>query len=337
MTEPQPVEPSLPEAVAQAATEAERPAGPPPLLGMAAMAGLFVVSIVLAMLLAAYLPPIFEDPNDVGNAGLYLVFVVGFTAVILLIAKYRLDWVIQAIILGAVLISLIYLIGPLLAVALGPVDAALAGGDVPWVVASVAAAALTLALWKYPEWWVIDTVGVGVAAGAGAYFGISFGLLPALVLLVGFAAYDAIAVYRTKHMIDLADKVMDLRLPIMLIVPKRRGYSFLAEEANLKDKLAKGEPREALFMGLGDVVIPCVLVVSALRFLDPGRTLVGLPGNLAVSLATLAGALVGYAVLMGLVAKGRAHAGLPSLNGGAILGFFAALLPAYGIAPLLGA
>jgi presenilin-like A22 family membrane protease len=195
---------------------------------------------------------------------------------------------------------------------------------------------LTGALYKYPEWWIIDATGVGVAAGAGAYFGISFGLWPSLALLAGFAIYDAIAVYRTKHMIDLADSVMDLKLPIMLVVPKHRGYSFLREEAKLKEKLAKGQEREALFMGLGDVVIPCVLVVSALRFL-PERTVAGLPANLVVSLATLVGALAGYALLMTLVAKGKAHAGLPSLNGGAMAGFFLAMLPLYGLAPLLPA
>lgn len=324
--------------VAEAATHAERPPGPAPVVPMVLMGGLLVVSIVLAMvgapLYAAEVGPIFEDPEDVGNAGFYLVFVVAFTAVILLIARYKLEWLIQAIILVAVLMSIVYLLGPLFAAGLRP-SMGQGGADAGWLAGLAIAAGLTLALWKYPEWWVIDAVGVGVSAGAGAYFGISFGLLPSLALLIGFAAYDAIAVYRTKHMIDLADKVMDLRLPIMLIVPKHRGYSFLKEEAKLKDKLAKGEEREALFMGLGDVVIPCVLVVSALQFLDPAVRVGGLGGNLVVSVATLLGALAGYTVLMTLVAKGKAHAGLPSLNGGAILGFFLALLPLYGVGPVL--
>ena len=328
------------EEVAEAATHAERPLGPPPVLAMTLMGGLLVLGIGLAMLIAPLYTPVFEDPQDIGNAGLYLVFVVAFTAVILLVARYKLEWLIQAIILGAVLMSLVYLLAPLLGAALGfnavaPAPEHADTANLVWLASAGLAIGLTVLLWKYPEWWVIDTVGIGVAAGAGAYFGISFGILPSLALLIGFAAYDAIAVYRTKHMIDLADKVMDLRLPILLIVPKHRGYSFLKEEAKLKEKLAKGEEREALFMGLGDVVIPCVLVVSALRFLDPVPAFAGLTGNLVVSLATLLGALAGYAVLMTLVAKGKAHAGLPSLNGGAIAGFLLALLPLYGIAPLL--
>lgn len=324
---------------ATASSHSDSSKGPAPVKAMVAMGGLFVLSIVLAMLTAPLysreVGPIFENPENVGNAAFYLVIVVAFTALILLIARYKLAWLIQAIILGAVLISLVYLFGALFSAALRAFlgEGALALG---WGAGIVVACVLAAALYKYPEWWVIDAVGVGVSAGAGAIFGISFGLLPALALLVGFAAYDAIAVYRTKHMIDLADKVMDLKLPIMLVVPKQRGYSFLRDEAKLKEKLAKGEEREALFMGLGDVVIPCVLVVSALSFLPP-RAVAGLPANVVVSVATLLGALAGYALLMSLVAKGKAHAGLPSLNGGAIAGFFLALLPLYGVAPLLPA
>jgi presenilin-like A22 family membrane protease len=328
---------------------------PPPATAMAAMGGLFVASIALAMgaapLYAREVGPIFSDTQDVGNAFVYLGIVVAFTAVLLVIARYRLQWLIRAIILGAVMTSLLYLFGPLLGAAVRP--ALGAGADwgawasavadastrvaAAWLAGLGVSAALVVALWKHPEWWLIDTVGVGVSAGAGALFGISFGLLPSLALLVAFAVYDAIAVYRTKHMIDLADKVMDLHLPLMLVVPKRRGYSFREDTARLKEKLAKGEEREALFMGLGDVVIPCVLVVSALRFLPSSVSAAGVPANVVVSVATLAGALAGYALLMALVAKGKAHAGLPSLNGGAILGFLAALLPLYGYAPLLPA
>ena len=79
---------------------------------------------------------------------------------------------------------------------------------------------------SYPEWYVIDLSGVILAAGVAAIFGISFGLLPALLLLIGLAIYDAWAVYRTGHMVDLADSVMDLKLPILLVMPKSRSYSF---------------------------------------------------------------------------------------------------------------
>ncbi|MCA1812992.1 MAG: hypothetical protein LC624_03455 [Halobacteriales archaeon] len=309
-----------------------------PTRSMLAMGGLFVVSIVLAMVAAPlYLQevgPIFSDPNDIGNSFQYLAIVIVFTAIILVIARYKMQRLIQVIILGAVLTSLVYLFGPLFSAALRPRFGDV-GIEAAWGLGIAISVTLTVGLAKWPEWWVIDAVGVGVSAGAGAYFGISFGLVPSLAMLVLFALYDAIAVYRTKHMIALADSVMQLHLPIMLVVPKHRGYSFRQDSARLREKLEKGEEREALFMGLGDVVIPCVLVVSALQFLDPAVRLGPLGGNLVVSLATLAGAMAGYALLMFLVAKGKAHAGLPSLNGGAIAGFLLTMLPLYGIQPLL--
>jgi presenilin-like A22 family membrane protease len=127
--------------------------------------------------------------------------------------------------------------------------------------------------------------------------------------------YDAIAVYRTKHMLSLADTVIELRLPVLLVIPKVAHYRFRQEQAKVKEAgpETKAE-REAMFMGLGDLVMPTILVVSALQFPQAGWG--ALP-----ALGAAVGTLVGYAVLMGYVLKGRPQAGLPLLNGGAIVGF----------------
>jgi presenilin-like A22 family membrane protease len=151
--------------------------------------------------------------------------------------------------------------------------------------------------------------------------------------MVVLAIYDAIAVYRTKHMVDLADSVMDLRLPILLVVPKEQGYSFM-EQASIKQEMAEGKEREAMFMGLGDIIIPGVLVVSALTFLTPERVgevfVAGVPGNLVVSVGTLIGAVCGFWALMWFVWKGRPQAGLPLLNSGAIIGYVVTALAVFG-------
>jgi presenilin-like A22 family membrane protease len=68
-----------------------------------------------------------------------------------------------------------------------------------------------------------------------------------------------------------------------------------------------------MFMGLGDVIFPGMLVVSCVDSISTG--------GLAVGISALIGGLVGYLVLMGYVASGRPQAGLPLLNGGAILGY----------------
>jgi len=193
---------------------------------------------------------------------------------------------------------------------------------------------VTILLYVYPEWWVVDLSGVFMAVGVTAILGFSIGILPLILLLAVLAIYDAIAVYQTKHMVALADTVMDQHLPIMLVIPKESGYSFL-EQPRLQEQIDAGQEREAMFMGLGDIIIPGALVVSAQVFLAPTPWMFGLTANIAVALCTLVGGLCGYLVLMHFVLKGNPQAGLPLLNGGAIAGYLvgaALLVPGMGFA-----
>ncbi|MCI4371715.1 MAG: hypothetical protein L3J78_03605, partial [Thermoplasmata archaeon] len=192
------------------------------------------------------------------------------------------------------------------------------------------AAVLVALLLKYPEWYVVDTVGMVTAAGVTAILGISFSPIPAILLLVALAIYDAWAVYRTKHMITLADELTSQRLPILLVIPKKAGYSF-REQKSLKEQVATGEEREAMFVGLGDLIIPGILSVSAYTFLSaPGRSLLGLAPNEIVAIGTLLGCVIGFIALMRFVLKGNPQAGLPLLNGGALIGFFLTNVLAFG-------
>jgi len=286
---------------------------------------LFIVSVLVAMAVAGLLPDYYrafgEDVDNPVNPLLYIGMVLLFTAFILYIARKGMQRLIQAIILFAVGMTMYYVMRPILWL-----------GFSYWtseIIAIQVAVVLTYALYAFPEWYIIDSTGILVAAGAASIFGISLGIVPAIILLGVLALYDAIAVYRTKHMVDLADSVMDLRLPILLVVPKKKGYSFM-QQARLKDQLESGEEREAMFMGLGDVIIPSVLVISALvnlpmyyvpEHMAAVPEVLGVPGNIVVALCSLAGTLVGYWVLMYFVASGRPQAGLPLLNSGAIVGY----------------
>ncbi len=200
--------------------------------------------------------------------------------------------------------------------------------DTPCYMGLVVAIILGIFLLYHPEWYVVDIIGVIVAAGVTALIGISIGLLPIIVLLIVLAIYDAISVYKTKHMVDLADRVMEFRLPILLVVPKKRGYSFLRQKG-LKKQLEDGEEREAMFMGLGDIIIPGALVISAFHFLPETASWFGLGGNLLVAILTLVGILFGFSALMHYVLKGNPQAGLPLLNTGAILGFIISYIVIY--------
>lgn len=293
------------------------------------MLTLFVVSIVVAMAVSHLMPKEYrafgDNVDNPVNPILYIGMVILFTFFILWIARKGMQRLIQIIILFAVGMTIYFVLRPLVWQVTSYITAEILSIQIALV--------LTYALYKFPEWYVVDLTGLLVAAGATAIFGISLGILPAIVLMSLLAVYDAIAVYRTKHMVDLADSVMDLRLPILLVVPKEQGYSFM-EQASIKQEIAEGKEREAMFMGLGDIIIPGVLVVSALTFLTPERVgeafVAGVPGNLVVALCTLLGAIGGFWALMWFVWKGHPQAGLPLLNSGAILGYVISALAVFG-------
>ncbi len=316
-----------------------------------------------------------EDPENPTNSLVYFAVILVATGLMLATFRYDLEWVIRALVIGVSVLLAWFVLTELVppVVTAGPIN----------IVAGGAALGVGVALLLYPEWYVIDLTGVLMGAGAAALFGISFGLLPAILLLAALAIYDAISVYRTEHMLDLAEGVMDLKIPVVLVVPTTLSYSYLADgsEAALDADRTGGEPtpdergssqvdesstdtpnagsetdspastepdsdateepadagRDALFIGLGDAIIPTILVASAAYFLEAGALDVpGITLNVP-ALGAILGTLAGLLVLLGMVLKGRPHAGLPLLNGGAIAGYLlGALASGVSIATALG-
>jgi presenilin-like A22 family membrane protease len=276
---------------------------------MVLMGVLFVVVHLLSMLVAkpfeATGMAAFENPDDPANLLFFFIIMIVVTVAILLIAKFWKKQFIQVIILGSIGYTAFFVFYLLLSPVATLISAMLLSID--------ATAALIVALILYPEWYVIDISGVIVGVGAIGIFGISLGIFLVIVMLIALSIYDAISVYKTKHMIDLADAVMDLKLPVMLVVPRIRKYSLIKETKGLKEKLEEGEKREAFFLGLGDIVMPGILVVSALNNIADN--------GFFVALSVMIGTLIGFAVLMTVVIKGKPQAGLPYLCSGAILGY----------------
>ncbi|WP_135819621.1 presenilin family intramembrane aspartyl protease PSH [Halostella litorea] len=292
-----------------------------------------------------------EDPGDTTNSFAYLGAILVATVVMLAAIKFDARWFIR----GLIVFTSGLLSWYVLNVVVPPVVTVPAGGAAVNVLAVAGAAAIVVGLLVHPEWYVIDAAGIIMGAGAAGIFGISFGILPAIVLLTALAVYDAISVYGTEHMLTLAEGVMDLNVPIMFVVPTSLPYSFLdagdgadstdGEGADDPEGTADaaaaapngGEPaadgdadsvtdegpmeRDALFIGLGDAVMPTIIVASAAFFVDAGTIEVpGIALNLA-ALSAMVGTTLGLLALMTMVLKGRAHAGLPLLNGGAIGGY----------------
>jgi presenilin-like A22 family membrane protease len=273
------------------------------------MGSLFVAIDGLALLATSPLDAAgvtaFDNPSDPLNLLYFFVTLVVFTVAILLISRLRRRNTLHGILLGAIGLIIFDTIYSLIGV---EVADPLAFG-----LSAAVSVGLVVTLFKYPEWYVVDSIGVIAGAGAAAIIGISLSISLIIVLLVGMAVYDAISVYKTKHMIDLADAVMTLKVPMMLVVPKTRSYSLIKEDRSLKEKIDKGEEREAFFMGLGDIIFPGILFVS---------TYYNVPTqSLLVALSVLAGTLVSFIALMASALKGKPQAGLPYLSTGAILGY----------------
>ncbi|HTP54636.1 MAG TPA: presenilin family intramembrane aspartyl protease PSH [Thermoplasmata archaeon] len=182
-------------------------------------------------------------------------------------------------------------------------------------------ALLFLSLMVEPQWYVVDITGFIAAGALVAILGISFDILPVFILLLALMVYDAIAVYRTKHMVSLADVVTEMKLPILLVMPDRSGYDYTSAPTLQEQRGQPTEERAAMFMGLGDIVIPGALIASAFVWLPTSPHLLGVGANLLIAGAAMLGSLVGYGVLMRLVLGGNPQAGLPLLNGGALLGY----------------
>ena len=254
----------------------------------------------------------FDDPTSMENPVIFIGIMLGFTALMLVLIRYDMKRVIGAIIGISLFLTFIYIFMAIVYSLIGTTDTAT-------VIVIILSVLSSLLLYKYPEWYVIDALGILIGAGVAAIFGASLEVLPVVILLILLAVYDAISVYKTKHMITLAEGVMDMKTPILFVIPKRRDYSFIKEGIG---KLDSGGERAAFIIGMGDMIMPSILVVSANVFVQGWKLggLINLP-----ALGAIIGSLVGLVVLLYFVMSGKPQAGLPPLNGGTILGFLAGL------------
>ncbi|WP_292485077.1 presenilin family intramembrane aspartyl protease PSH [Methanohalobium sp.] len=276
------------------------------------MAGILLLVQILALTLAMPMEVnnmrAFENPESAFNSFYYIGIIIVFTLILLLAIKRDQQWIIQLFILFAVASTLYY--GLFAFTSMFNIAPTLGMS-----VSLISAIGMTGILYKFPEWYIIDIVGIIIGAAASSIFGISLAIMPAIILLVILAVYDAISVYKTKHMVSLAEGVMDLKLPILFVIPKRLDYSFREESFNNDDK-----ERDAFFMGLGDAVMPTILVVSANVFIEHSG-IISYP-----ALGGVIGTVIGFFALSVFIMKGKPQAGLPFLNSGVILGYFVGVL-----------
>ena len=93
---------------------------------------------------------------------------------------------------------------------------------------ALAIAVAEVALYRYPEWWVVNSVGVMVGSGVIVMIGISFVPTLVIIFMLLAAIYDYWAVHKSKHMLELADTMTDSNC-LFYSWLKGKGYSFLEQ------------------------------------------------------------------------------------------------------------
>ncbi len=237
----------------------------------------------------------FEDPDaSINVLLLFLIFPIALVVMVLLMRRNRKN-TINALLLFAIFTAM----ASTFYVLLEPVGVVLSLS-----IAFSASLLLIYLMIKKKSWVMADLCGFILAVGITAMLGISLTPVLMLVLLIALAAYDFVTVYVTKHMVSMAEGVIDLSLPVILVFPESRDFRI---ENRDRDKDHESEPG-AFFLGLGDIVLPSSYVVSLSIFLDTG-----------IALFAAIGTVVGVIALLIATTKTRANAGLPFLCSFAIV------------------
>lgn len=96
-----------------------------------------------------------------------------------------------------------------------------------------------------------NAAAIMATAGVGVVFGVSLGVLPAILFLVLLSVYDYLSVFMTKHMVEIADHVIKNNL----------AFTVTATEAIPGKKMEK-----RIDLGTGDLIAPVMFEVSTLSY-----------------------------------------------------------------------
>lgn len=268
---------------------------------------LFVQALALAVggQFVAQKISVVENPADVSNAGFFFAYVLGTAVILLLILKfYRGILLFQAIEFILLFVSLQVLLSLVL-----PSDFAATG------------IALALAVGRFFFPAARAPLLLVASAVVGALLGASLDILPAVVFSALLAGYDVVAVFYTKHMVALAQGLSDRGAAFSIRFTSEKAGKEKQVKLHAKERLpAAGKPLgqnevESIELGTGDLVIPAMLHVSALKL------------SLVHAIASFAGGALGLAFLFYVLEKQRGYwPALPPIVFGALAAAGAAQL-----------
>ncbi|MFA5931327.1 MAG: presenilin family intramembrane aspartyl protease [archaeon] len=191
--------------------------------------GLFVAKQLFVMGLAQ--PPFSSDINDISNAVFLFASIMVMTVFILILLKLRKTkkflWIVEAMAIFSTCIIVLSTFIPT--------------NDL--LVLAITAIILFIRYTNRENVLFRDFVSLIAIAGAGAFIGISLGLLPILAFIIILAIYDIIAVFYTKHMVEIGKQAVGNNFAFTVAIPTKK-HNFE--------------------LGNGDMVIPLMVASSIL-------------------------------------------------------------------------
>ncbi|MBI2145946.1 hypothetical protein HYU22_01235 [Candidatus Woesearchaeota archaeon] len=174
--------------------------------------------------------------------------------------------------------------------------------------------ALIFGVWKVfkPNVWVHNLTELFIYGGLAAIFAPLFNLASVSVLLVLIAIYDAYAVWKSKHMVTLAQSQTDAKVFAGLLIPYKLGG--IGKFAPAKRTLKKMKVRTAI-LGGGDIGFPLIFAGVVLKDL-------GLWQSLLIPFFALAG----LALLLFTADEKKFYPAMPFISAGCFVGLGVVLL-----------
>ncbi|MCR4369379.1 MAG: presenilin family intramembrane aspartyl protease [archaeon] len=174
-----------------------------------------------------------DDPESIDNGLALIVWILLMSAVLLLAIKFAPNWILT-IFLKA--LESLAIFGTAIIILLPAMLS-------DWLVLAIASGLVAARIIFSKHVLLRNVSSIVAAAGAGALIGASLGVVPLLVFIILLSVYDIIAVFKTKHMVELAKGVTKKNLSFTYALPTKE---------------------HQFELGTGDMVIPLAFSVSVL-------------------------------------------------------------------------
>lgn len=230
---------------------------------LAQLVGMFVGSTILADMTANPYVQSFvvtQDTQDPANALYFFVYILFGAVIIMLLMRLKLAEIVfrlMEIMLVATSSSIVFYSVLRLAF-----DFELSMG-----IGILLGILLAIAKFFLPIFKNLATI--LATAGVGVIFGVSLGIVPVILFLVLLSIYDYIAVFKTKHMVEMAG----------FMVKQNLAFTITARET-----IPETKKEARIDLGSGDMIAPIMLEVSVLPLAPFASFMVFLGASVALFL-----------------------------------------------------